>query len=117
MNTAQLQAGGGIGNGDGYGSIGLDILTTDGFDVSPSTTAAGVPAVGVGGVPGDEEDNRIATIYVRGGKSFSDNLRTNAVARADFDEEGGRWRLKTTSGEEIEADVLVSACGQLSRPA
>src|SRR5262249_33621341 len=27
------------------------------------------------------EDNRIATIYVRGGKSFTDNLRTSALVR------------------------------------
>jgi cation diffusion facilitator CzcD-associated flavoprotein CzcO/acetyl esterase/lipase len=39
------------------------------------------------------------------------------VARADFDEEAGRWRIKTTEGETIEVDVLVSACGQLNRPA
>ena len=39
------------------------------------------------------------------------------VARADFDEGSGRWRIQTTAGEEIEADALVSACGQLSRPA
>jgi cation diffusion facilitator CzcD-associated flavoprotein CzcO/acetyl esterase/lipase len=40
-----------------------------------------------------------------------------AIARADFDERKGRWRVATTAGEKIEADVLVSACGQLSRPA
>jgi cation diffusion facilitator CzcD-associated flavoprotein CzcO/acetyl esterase/lipase len=39
------------------------------------------------------------------------------VAHADFDEETGKWRVATTADEEIEADVLVSACGQLSRPA
>jgi cation diffusion facilitator CzcD-associated flavoprotein CzcO/acetyl esterase/lipase len=39
------------------------------------------------------------------------------VAGADFDETSGKWRIETTSGEEIEADVLVSASGQLSRPA
>jgi cation diffusion facilitator CzcD-associated flavoprotein CzcO/acetyl esterase/lipase len=39
------------------------------------------------------------------------------VAHADFDEANGRWRVTTTAGEEIEADILVSACGQLSRPA
>ncbi len=39
------------------------------------------------------------------------------VERADFDEESGRWRIETGGGETVEADVLVSACGQLSRPA
>ncbi len=46
------------------------------------------------------------------------NLRLSTeVTRADFDEESGRWRIETDGGERIEADVLVSACGQLSRPA
>jgi cation diffusion facilitator CzcD-associated flavoprotein CzcO/acetyl esterase/lipase len=39
------------------------------------------------------------------------------VERADFDEDAGVWRIRTTEGEEIEAEVLVSACGQLSLPA
>ncbi len=39
------------------------------------------------------------------------------VARADFDEGSGRWRIETSAGARIEADVLVSAAGQLSRPA
>jgi cation diffusion facilitator CzcD-associated flavoprotein CzcO/acetyl esterase/lipase len=46
------------------------------------------------------------------------NLRTRTeVARAEFDDESAKWRIETTDGETIEADVLVSACGQLSRPA
>jgi cation diffusion facilitator CzcD-associated flavoprotein CzcO/acetyl esterase/lipase len=46
------------------------------------------------------------------------NLRLGtAVARAEFDEDAGRWRIETAGGETLEADVLVSACGQLSRPA
>jgi cation diffusion facilitator CzcD-associated flavoprotein CzcO/acetyl esterase/lipase len=40
-----------------------------------------------------------------------------AVARADFDAERGRWRITTADGDETEFDVLVSSCGQLSRPA
>ncbi len=43
-------------------------------------------------------------------------LRTQ-VAGADFDEEAGRWRIRTASGDELESDFLVSATGQLSRPA
>jgi cation diffusion facilitator CzcD-associated flavoprotein CzcO/acetyl esterase/lipase len=39
------------------------------------------------------------------------------IARADFDETTGTWRVTTTEGEEIEADVLVTATGQLSLPA
>lgn len=38
------------------------------------------------------------------------------VKRADFDEERGVWRVTTTGGE-LEVDVVVSSCGQLSRPA
>ncbi|HEY2703235.1 MAG TPA: NAD(P)/FAD-dependent oxidoreductase [Candidatus Dormibacteraeota bacterium] len=39
------------------------------------------------------------------------------IASADFDEPTRRWRLRTTAGETVEVDVLVTACGQLSRPA
>jgi cation diffusion facilitator CzcD-associated flavoprotein CzcO len=39
------------------------------------------------------------------------------VERAAFDEETGRWRLQLAGGEELEADILITACGQLSRPA
>jgi cation diffusion facilitator CzcD-associated flavoprotein CzcO/acetyl esterase/lipase len=46
------------------------------------------------------------------------NLRLGTeVARAAFDEEPAKWRIETEAGETIEADVLVSACGQLNRPA
>ena len=46
-----------------------------------------------------------------------DRLRLGTeVAEARFDEGAGRWRIRTGAGEEIEADVLVSATGQLSRP-
>ena len=38
------------------------------------------------------------------------------VAGAEFDSEQGRWRIDLAGGEVIEADVLVSATGQLSRP-
>jgi cation diffusion facilitator CzcD-associated flavoprotein CzcO len=39
------------------------------------------------------------------------------VQRAAFDEDTGRWRLELAGGEEVEADVLITACGQLTRPA
>src|SRR5207237_569451 len=38
------------------------------------------------------------------------------VARATFDEDARRWRLETSAGETVEADVVVTATGQLSRP-
>jgi cation diffusion facilitator CzcD-associated flavoprotein CzcO len=37
------------------------------------------------------------------------------VTRASFDEETGRWRLAVANGEDVEADVLITACGQLTR--
>jgi cation diffusion facilitator CzcD-associated flavoprotein CzcO len=39
------------------------------------------------------------------------------VERAVFDDERGRWRLGVAGGEELEAEVMITACGQLSRPA
>jgi cation diffusion facilitator CzcD-associated flavoprotein CzcO len=46
------------------------------------------------------------------------HIRTETgVARADFDDGEGVWRVKTESGEEIEAEIVVCATGQLSRPA
>ncbi len=38
------------------------------------------------------------------------------IASARFDEAHAVWRLRTAAGEEIVADVLVSAVGQLNRP-
>jgi cation diffusion facilitator CzcD-associated flavoprotein CzcO len=38
------------------------------------------------------------------------------VERAVFDEQSGRWRLEVAGGEEVEADLLITACGQLTRP-
>ena len=46
------------------------------------------------------------------------NLRLGTeVARSDFDPARGKWRVATADGEVAEFDVLVSSCGQLSRPA
>jgi cation diffusion facilitator CzcD-associated flavoprotein CzcO len=39
------------------------------------------------------------------------------VTEARFDAERGRWTLTTDHGESHEFDVLVTACGQLTRPA
>ncbi|MSW50958.1 MAG: NAD(P)-binding protein [Actinobacteria bacterium] len=39
------------------------------------------------------------------------------IGAAAWDEDELRWRLTTTTGETHDADVLVAACGQLSRPA
>ena len=39
------------------------------------------------------------------------------IASAVFDESAGVWRLHTSAGETIEAEVLVSGVGQLNRPA
>ncbi len=38
------------------------------------------------------------------------------VASAKFDERAGMWRVRTTDGEEVGANVLVSGVGQLNRP-
>jgi cation diffusion facilitator CzcD-associated flavoprotein CzcO len=38
------------------------------------------------------------------------------IEGARFDAEAGVWRLRTTTGEEHEAEILVSGVGQLSRP-
>ena len=46
------------------------------------------------------------------------HIRLNAdVERAAFDEGSGRWRLEVANGEVVEAEVLITACGQLSRAA
>ncbi len=44
------------------------------------------------------------------------HLRTE-VTGARFDAEAGLWRLALQDGRTLEARVLVSACGQLNRPA
>jgi cation diffusion facilitator CzcD-associated flavoprotein CzcO len=45
-----------------------------------------------------------------------DRVRFNTdVEEARFDDDSGRWRLKVANGEDVEADVLITACGQLTR--
>ncbi len=39
------------------------------------------------------------------------------VTEASFDAEAGRWTITTEAGETRRFDVLVTACGQLTRPA
>ncbi len=39
------------------------------------------------------------------------------VTAARFDQEAGRWTLETDDGGTHEFDILVAACGQLTRPA
>ncbi|SNY87816.1 Predicted flavoprotein CzcO associated with the cation diffusion facilitator CzcD [Nocardia amikacinitolerans] len=39
------------------------------------------------------------------------------VTGAEFDEQAGRWTVRTADGAARTADVLISAVGQLSRPA
>jgi cation diffusion facilitator CzcD-associated flavoprotein CzcO len=39
------------------------------------------------------------------------------VTKASFDSDAGRWTLETDTGESHSFDVLVTACGQLTRPA
>jgi len=38
------------------------------------------------------------------------------VEHARFDDDAGFWRVRTTRGDEIEAEILVSGVGQLHRP-
>ncbi|MBT2418864.1 NAD(P)/FAD-dependent oxidoreductase [Streptomyces sp. ISL-22] len=58
--------------------------------------------------------------YLRGcadKHGLDEHLRLGTeVRRADFDEGVGRWRVRTGTGEILEADVLVPACGQLNQP-
>ncbi|OQS17313.1 4-hydroxyacetophenone monooxygenase [Nocardia donostiensis] len=39
------------------------------------------------------------------------------VTDAEFDEQTGRWQVRTADGNQHTTDVLISAVGQLSRPA
>lgn len=39
-----------------------------------------------------------------------------SVASARFDDKSSVWKIQTEEGDELEADVFVSAVGQLSRP-
>lgn len=81
FRTFQLQGNAGFGNGDDYGSVGFQAVTSEGYDVSPDTSAQGIPAVGLGGSAGDKEGNGIATVYIRGGKALNDVFRVDGIVR------------------------------------
>ena len=75
QGTAQVGASAGAGDGQRYISVGLNALTTNGYDVSADRSALGVAAVGAGATPGDKEGNRAATVYLRGGVAATRSLR------------------------------------------
>ena len=39
------------------------------------------------------------------------------ITEAKFDQATASWQLRSATGESIEARILISACGQLNRPA
>jgi vitamin B12 transporter len=80
FSTLQIQGNGGFGNGDDYASAGFHMLTTEGYDTSADRSAQGVPSVG-GAKPGDDEGNKIATAYLRGGKAIGSAFRIDGIAR------------------------------------
>ena len=81
FGTVQLAANAGFGDTDTYAAISANWLTSDGYDISPDQTANGVPAVGVGGTPGDKEGNTITSVNLRGGAALSDDWSVKGVAR------------------------------------
>ena len=81
FDTFGLEASAGIGNGDDYAAVSVSHLTSKGYDVSPDQTVNGVPAVGIGGAPGDREGNTITVINARGGLRFDANVRISGIAR------------------------------------
>ena len=64
--------------------------------------------------PGAEIQAYMEDVARRHGVLDKVRLRTE-VTRATFDEARGRWLIETTAGPH-QADVLVTACGQLSVP-
>ncbi|MEQ1784392.1 MAG: TonB-dependent receptor [Hyphomonadaceae bacterium] len=81
FNTVQLEANAGIGDSDTYAAISANRLTSDGYDISPDQTANGVPAVGVGGTPGDKEGNIVTSVNLRGGAALTDAWSIKGVIR------------------------------------
>lgn len=64
--------------------------------------------------PGSEIQAYVEDVARREGVLDLVRLGTE-VTGAGFDEQSRRWKLQTSAGEH-EADVLVTACGQLSEP-
>jgi len=81
FDTFDIEASAGIGNGDDYAAVSVNHLTSEGYDISPDQTASGVPAVGIGGEPGDREGNTITAINARGGLRLDETVRIAGVAR------------------------------------
>lgn len=81
FETVEIEAAAGIGNREDYAAISANHITSEGYDISPDQTVDGVPAVGVGGQPGDKEGNTITTVNVRGGLRVNDMLRLTGIAR------------------------------------
>ncbi len=79
FSTFEIAASGGFGSAGDYISAGFDALRTDGYDVS--VPQASVPAVGIGGVPGDDEGNSVVNVYLRGGKALSNAFRVDGISR------------------------------------
>jgi cation diffusion facilitator CzcD-associated flavoprotein CzcO len=49
---------------------------------------------------------------------LGEHIRYNAeVVAATYDDARAVWRIDVADGESIEADIFISACGQLNRPA
>lgn len=65
--------------------------------------------------PQEEIQEYLREVAANGG--ILERIRTGVeVESATWQRESMRWRLETRAGERIEADALVLACGQLSRP-
>ncbi|MEM7434000.1 MAG: NAD(P)/FAD-dependent oxidoreductase [Myxococcota bacterium] len=65
--------------------------------------------------PGPEIQQYLIDLTQRLG--LEQHLRLNAeVRRAVFDDASQRWRIELRDGETLDAEVVISACGQLSRP-
>lgn len=66
--------------------------------------------------PGEEIQAYLVDVMRR--FDLDKHVRVNSdVTRATFDDASGRWRLELRDGDAVDAEVVVSACGQLTRPA
>lgn len=83
------------------------------------------PLYSLSSVPNPEWPRRFSAqpdilAYLRGVAANNDLTRhirfRTEVTAAEFDDTTGRWQVRTATGELLEAEVLVSAVGQLSRP-